>query len=71
MIVTPGYRYETRDEEGRPAARGCAIYNGQTCENGLVYLVRDEYFEPSLGHTASQTLGALVCKDTFGTSDPV
>lgn len=66
VIVTPGCRYETRDEEGKPAARGGAIYNGQLSENGLVYLVRDAYFEPSFGHTASQALDALLSKARLG-----
>ncbi|MGD8631167.1 MAG: glycosyl hydrolase, partial [Gammaproteobacteria bacterium] len=66
VIVTPGCRYETRDEAGRPAARGGAIYNGQSCDNGLVYLVRDTYFEPVLGHTAHQALDAVLSKTRLG-----
>ena len=29
VIVTPGRRFETRDEKGRPADAGAPIYNGQ------------------------------------------
>ena len=66
VIVTPGCRYETRDKEGLPAGRGRAVYNGQPGENGIVYLVRDVYFEPSFGHTARQALAALSAKTSQG-----
>ena len=62
MIVTPGRRCETRDEQGRPAGAGPPLYNGHPGESGIVYLVRDVYFEPSLGHTAEQALAALAAK---------
>ena len=65
-VVTSGSRFETRDESGRPAGQGRAIYNGQFGENNIVYLVRDEYFEPSLGHTAIQALGGLSAKTRLG-----
>jgi hypothetical protein len=66
VIVTPGCRYETRDSEGLPAGKGRAVYSGQTGDNGIVYLVRDAYFEPSFGHTASQGLSALYAKTSQG-----
>ena len=66
VIVTPGYRFETRDGKGRPAANGSPIYNGQCVDNNIVYLVRDVYFEPSYGHTAIQALGALSEKVRLG-----
>lgn len=62
VVVTPGRRFETRDEKGRPADAGAPIYNGQVGEKGIIYLVRDVYFEPSLGHTAEQALTALESK---------
>ena len=62
VVVTPGSRFETRDEKGRPAARGAPIYSGQTGAKGIVYLVRDVYFEPSFGHTAMQAADALALK---------
>ena len=65
-VVTSGNRFETRDESGRPAGKGRAIHNGQFGENNIVYLVRDEYFEPSLGHTAIQALGGLSAKTRLG-----
>jgi len=66
VIVTPGSRFETRDEKGGPAGRGAPIYNGQHGENNIVYLVRDVYFEPSFGHTAMQALDALLSKTQLG-----
>ncbi|MEA2080641.1 MAG: glycosyl hydrolase [Pseudomonadota bacterium] len=62
VIVTPGRRFETRDDKGRPADAGAPIYNGQLGEKGIIYLVRDVYFEPSLGHSAEQALTALASK---------
>jgi hypothetical protein len=62
VIVTPGRRFETRDGKGQPADAGAPIYNGQVGEKGIIYLVRDVYFEPSLGHRAEQALTALESK---------
>lgn len=66
VIVTPGRRYETRDETGKPAGAGNPVHNGQAGENGIVYMVRDVYFEPSLGHTAAQAQDALAIKVKLG-----
>ncbi|GMQ86830.1 MAG: hypothetical protein BMS9Abin08_0028 [Gammaproteobacteria bacterium] len=66
VIVTPGSRSETRDEKGKPAGKGAPIYNGQSGENNIVYLVRDVYFEPSFGHTAMQAVDALSSKTRLG-----
>ena len=66
VIVTPGCRYETRDELGEPACAGNPVHNGQSGENGIVYMVRDVYFEPSLGHTAALALDALALKVKLG-----
>jgi hypothetical protein len=62
VVMTPGRRYETRDENGALAGSGARIYNGQSGEGDIVYLVRDVYFEPSLGHTAIQAFDALLAK---------
>jgi hypothetical protein len=66
VIVTPGVRIESRDGKGRPADRKGPIYNGQTGEHNIIYLVRDVYFEPSLGHKASQAFDALREKTRLG-----
>jgi hypothetical protein len=59
VVITPGRRFETRDEKGRPSGARRAILNGQVGEAGCHYLVRDIYFEPALGHGAGQALDAL------------
>jgi len=66
VIVTPGRRYETRDATGQLAGSGASIYNGQAGSNGSVYLVRNDYFEPALGHTAEQAITALEAKTRLG-----
>jgi len=66
VIVTPGCRYESRDKAGLPTSAGATIHNGQQGEGGIVYIVRDVYFEPSLGHMASQACDALVRKVKLG-----
>jgi hypothetical protein len=66
VIVTPGHRYETRDESGKPAGAGNPLHNGQAGKHGTIYMVRDVYFEPSLGHTAAQAQDALALKVELG-----
>ena len=66
VVVTPGRRFETRDSEGNPVASKAIFYNGQSGANGLIYLVRDVYFEPSFGHTAIQAVDALFSKTHLG-----
>jgi len=66
VIVTPGRRYETCDAAGQLAGTGASIYNGQAACNGSVYLVRNDYFEPALGHTTEQAVAALETKTRLG-----
>ena len=66
FIVTPGRRYVGRDSAGRLVADKEAIHNGEHGESGIVYLVRDRYFEPALGHDASRALAALADKTCAG-----
>ena len=58
-IVTPGTRHEYRDAQGRPSGDGRTILNGERAQSGVSYLVRDNYFEPALGHRAENGLAAL------------
>ncbi|MHB1247079.1 MAG: hypothetical protein ACYCZH_11590 [Sulfuriferula sp.] len=58
-IVTPGTRHEYRDAQGRPGGDGRSILNGERGQDGVRYVVRDQYFEPALGHRAEQGLAAL------------
>ena len=66
-VITPGCRYEGRDALGklRPPAR--IIRNGdRTTDAGAVYLVRDVYFEPTLGHRAEPTVDRIVYRARLG-----
>lgn len=58
-LITPGKRQETRDAEGRPVGFGRYHYNGETLPSGLRTLVRDIYFEPSLGHRVDDVMNIL------------
>ncbi|KAF0102878.1 MAG: Glycosyl hydrolase family 57 [bacterium] len=67
-VVTPGRRYIGRDAAGKPTAgaMGVALRNGQTGAAGVLYLVRDDYFEPAYGHAAERALDALRDKTAQG-----
>lgn len=65
-IVTPGRRYGGRDARGMPVDAGSRFYNSQRSTEGLMYLVRDVYFEPERGHTASSALASLVERTRLG-----
>lgn len=65
-IVTPGVRYASRDRTGRLVADGEPIHTGQRGRKGVVYLVRDRYFEPALGHDAEHALAVLTEKTNAG-----
>ncbi|MDP1681744.1 MAG: hypothetical protein Q8L39_08200, partial [Burkholderiales bacterium] len=65
-VITPGQRYHHRDHAGAPSGHGVSIFNGQQGKNGLIYLVRDRYFEPSKGHKAETALADLKQKAIEG-----
>jgi len=66
FVVTPGRRYVARDEAGRLIADKGHIYTGERSSSGVLYLVRDRYFEPSFGHDARHALAALAAKTRAG-----
>mgnify|MGYP001764778159 CR=1 FL=1 len=55
VIITPGRRATCRDASGKPGCVDKFILTGDRSQSGQIYLVRDTYFEPTLGH-ASQRL---------------
>lgn len=65
FVVTPGRRYNCRDERGRPGCIDAAMHNGERGE-GVTYIVRDDYFEPERGHDAATALDALARKQREG-----
>ena len=56
VLVTPGARYQSRDADGKPSGIDRKILNGQKGPSGLDYVVRNLYFEPSLGHSIDQLI---------------
>ena len=66
VVVTPGRRYGSRDAAGRPVRADAAFHNAQHSTTGMMYLVRDDYFEPSFGHGAERGLAALAAKTRAG-----
>lgn len=66
FLVTPGTRYVGRDAKGRLIGRGECFYSGETSPSGITYLVRDDYFEPALGHDAERALRAIRAKVRTG-----
>lgn len=65
-IVTPGHRCIGRDATGQPHGEVAPLHNGQTGAGGVIYLVRDRYFEPIRGHRAAVGLEALAEKTCQG-----
>jgi hypothetical protein len=65
-IITPGTRYESRDGQGRPSGNGKVILNGERGQGDVMYLVRNNYFEPKLGHRAEKGLDALALQTACG-----
>ena len=66
FVVTPGRRFEARDDSGNASCAGAPIANGQLGADGLTYLVRDDYFEPARGHRADQAVFGLAAKARLG-----
>lgn len=54
VIITPGARYTCRDATGKPGGVDKQMINGELSKSGQIYLVRDVYFEPMLGHKPEQ-----------------
>ena len=59
VVVTPGTRNSGRDAAGRLTNDGSLLRNGDRGPGGIVYVVRDVYFEPALGHEAAAVLCAV------------
>jgi hypothetical protein len=66
FVVTPGERYFARDDKGMLISTGKCIHNGQCGDSGLMYLVRDDYMEPALGHRAERGVDAVEAKAALG-----
>jgi hypothetical protein len=66
FVVTPGARYCGRDALGGLMSDRETLVNGQHGLNGIIYLVRDDYFEPARGHRADQAIAAVARKTSLG-----
>lgn len=66
IVVTPGRRFESYDEKGRPHPCREKVRNGDKSKSGLIYVIRDNYFEPSFGHKAEKAISALFKKTAVG-----
>ncbi len=64
-LVTPGRQCIRRDINGQPKPNGRYFLNAQE-KGGLLFLVRDIYFEPSLGHKAETALQRIADKICCG-----
>lgn len=61
-VVTPGCRYEQRGEGGGLAPATRRIRNGQRGADGVIYVVRNDYFEPIRGHRAGRVWQAVAMR---------
>ena len=59
VVVTSGQRYERRGQDGRLQAISSSLRNGQMSPAGVMYIVRNGYFEPAMGHTAQLVLETI------------
>lgn len=62
VVVTPGVRNQSRDAKGDVVATATRFFNGERAPEDAIYVVRDAYFEPSLGHASEGALAALRAK---------
>ena len=60
VIVTPGRRCVGRRADGSLESDMERILTGQPAASGALYMVRDAYFEPMLGHTAATAADAFL-----------
>ena len=65
-MVTPGRRYESCTADGGLQSTTGTIRNGEKGADGIVYVVRDDYFEPMFGHKAERGLAAFQEKTRLG-----
>jgi hypothetical protein len=66
VVITPGRRLTGRDANGKPAGQDKTMLNGDRGEGDVLYLVRDDYFEPIFGHRPEQAIAALARKTALG-----
>lgn len=65
-VVTPGSRATCRNAAGAPACVDKTMLAGEHSLAGPVYLVRDVYFEPALGHPPQRLVDGLAARTRQG-----
>jgi hypothetical protein len=65
-VTTPGRRYTTRNVQGQPDGVDAEMQNGMSSPQGLLYLVRDVYFEPARGHDSQRIVKGVEDRTLYG-----
>lgn len=66
VIVTPGKRFIGYDKKGRLLSDKQMIRNGEEAYQKVMYIVRNDYFEPASGHSVKQAINAIHIKTNAG-----
>ena len=66
VVITPGQRATCRNAAGAPACVDVAMLTGERSSAGQTYLLRDVYFEPSLGHGPQRLVDGLMARTRQG-----
>lgn len=66
VVVSPGSRNVGRDRQGKLVDDGAILRNGMRGPGNLVYVVRDVYFEPAMGHRADAVLDEVLRRHRLG-----
>jgi hypothetical protein len=66
VVITPGRRATCRNAAGQPACVDASMLSGERSRAGQCYLVRDVYFEPSLGHAPQRMADGLTLRTRQG-----
>ncbi len=60
VVITPGRRATCRNAAGQPACVDATMLTGEHSLAGQIYLVRDVYYEPALGHAPQRLVDGLL-----------
>jgi len=66
VVITPGPRATCRNAAGEPACVDATMLTGERSRAGQIYLVRDVYFEPALGHMPQRLADGLKARTRQG-----
>ena len=66
VIITPGRRSTCRNDAGQPGCVDATMLTGERSLAGQIYLVRDVYFEPALGHVPQRLVDGLIARSRQG-----